>query len=1225
MHHFHCCWGTVNLHLLFGILPSASAFAQEVFTVHVGGTPPAPAPLVEHVNPWHYRKGTTAPQFDWKTAAEAALDGTWSVGPGGFGYGDGDDATALGDMRDAYSTVYVRQSFEIAESVEPMRRLRLVMDWDDGFVAWLDGVEIARSPNAPGPVGGEPAFDATSLPPNHEASASQSGNPPTTYDLGPVGDRLPPGTHVLAVMGLNGTLDSSDFSLIADLSLVGGQGALGGGTLFAIADTNSVQISGTNTLPASVRVVVNGEDAVFDRGSGLWSKAHALAPGMNHLFIAALDRTGAILASSTRAVLYEASTAAVGGVLNADTVWDGAAGTIHVTNTVIVPDGVTLTITNGAVVLLSPGSSIRATTNGAVLAVGIEFQPVLFGPADGETPWAHLGAFGTNASLTLRYAEVVAGQIRPVNGGSVLIEDSVIRDLNAAGTEVIAADNGGGLIMRRCYGARFGEMDASETPVWIEDSLLEHFAVDGLDIKGTNVSLVVFHTTVRFGNPTNSNADGIDFGPGAGVVDSCLIHGFPDKGISLGGAPGTQVHETLIYQCGSGIAVTSSTNCSIGNTTISGCATGLFFRTSGANRSQLVGTNNIVWGNSNNVVLTANSVLELTYSDVEGGFPGEGNIDADPLFVDAGRGNYRLAPDSPARGAGLVGVDMGPNFSFSFHGGLPSAPFDLAALVLGTNTIELVWQENADNEARFELERSVDGTEWQSLASVDAGLTNFSDTTAAIGQRYFYRVRAANMLGRSRFSNLASAIRQEPVTVVGGTLMADTIWSPADGTILVANSVIVPTNVWLTLQPGTIVKVTNNASIRAVAGGTINIAGTADSKVRIMGADGTNSWGELSAQFAGASLIVRHAEIARRQTTVYSNAFGLFEDSYFHDYRLVSAPGGPPLTTFSQPIFLTRSAMPVTVRRCHFREYYETLFRNGVMTIEECLFENIFGDGLDFDSAQPGTVLRRCTFRHGERGNVDAVDIGPGDVPGSFDVMIEDCLIYHFPRDKGVSVGDFGSSSGTVIRNCLIYDCLSGVQAKDSCPVTVYNCTITDNRWGFTNYNKSGQGQFTGGHTTNFNNILWDNAITVSLRDNGTLTSDHSDLGNTNWAGTGNIDADPLFANPAERDYRLQPGSPCLGTGRNGADMGARFPVGAPMALSHPQIGAFEIVGGEAVVRFWADSERSYSLLCNHQVAGGSWIKLADVPTGTVPRFVSVTNMLAPDHRFYRLVTPQQP
>ena len=40
------------------------------------------------------------------------------------------------------------------------------------------------------------------------------------------------------------------------------------------------------------------------------------------------------------------------------------------------------------------------------------------------------------------------------------------------------------------------------------------------------------------------------------------------------------------------------------------------------------------------------------YSDIQGGFAGEGNIDADPLFLDAANGDYRLDICSPAIDAG---------------------------------------------------------------------------------------------------------------------------------------------------------------------------------------------------------------------------------------------------------------------------------------------------------------------------------------------------------------------------------------------------------------------------------------------------------------------------------------------------------------------------------------------------------------------------------------------
>ena len=44
-------------------------------------------------------------------------------------------------------------------------------------------------------------------------------------------------------------------------------------------------------------------------------------------------------------------------------------------------------------------------------------------------------------------------------------------------------------------------------------------------------------------------------------------------------------------------------------------------------------TNCILWDGEDEVWSDDDSIFTITYSDVQGGWPGEGNIDADPLFV----------------------------------------------------------------------------------------------------------------------------------------------------------------------------------------------------------------------------------------------------------------------------------------------------------------------------------------------------------------------------------------------------------------------------------------------------------------------------------------------------------------------------------------------------------------------------------------------------------------
>ena len=74
--------------------------------------------LVNHADTWRYRKGTSAPQANWKTATDAGLDASWLSGKGGFGYSDSAPEVALcqtllPDMKSSYSSLYFRKSFEV--------------------------------------------------------------------------------------------------------------------------------------------------------------------------------------------------------------------------------------------------------------------------------------------------------------------------------------------------------------------------------------------------------------------------------------------------------------------------------------------------------------------------------------------------------------------------------------------------------------------------------------------------------------------------------------------------------------------------------------------------------------------------------------------------------------------------------------------------------------------------------------------------------------------------------------------------------------------------------------------------------------------------------------------------------------------------------------------------------------------------------------------------------
>ena len=57
-------------------------------------------------------------------------------------------------------------------------------------------------------------------------------------------------------------------------------------------------------------------------------------------------------------------------------------------------------------------------------------------------------------------------------------------------------------------------------------------------------------------------------------------------------------------------------------------------------------TNCILWGNTPDEISDTNSTPNVTYSDIQGGWSGEGNIDADPCFANPGNDDYHLKSEA---------------------------------------------------------------------------------------------------------------------------------------------------------------------------------------------------------------------------------------------------------------------------------------------------------------------------------------------------------------------------------------------------------------------------------------------------------------------------------------------------------------------------------------------------------------------------------------------------
>lgn len=97
-------------------------------------------------------------------------------------------------------------------------------------------------------------------------------------------------------------------------------------------------------------------------------------------------------------------------------------------------------------------------------------------------------------------------------------------------------------------------------------------------------------------------------------------------------------------------------------------------------------------------------------------------------------------------------------------GTAPAAPSNLVATPYSASQINLTWNDNANNETGFKLQRRLaSGTTWTDLSPVGQNVQASANTSGlSAGTSYVYRVRATNASGDSAWSNESSATTLAP-------------------------------------------------------------------------------------------------------------------------------------------------------------------------------------------------------------------------------------------------------------------------------------------------------------------------------------------------------------------------------------------------------------------------------------------------------------------------------
>jgi hypothetical protein len=385
-------------------------------------------------------------------------------------------------------------------------------------------------------------------------------------------------------------------------------------------------------------------------------------------------------------------------------------------------------------------------------------------------------------------------------------------------------------------------------------------------------------------------------------------------------------------------------------------------------------------------------------------------------------------------------------------------------------------------------------------------------------------------------------------TNLTGTIASSIALAAAAGPYLVSSNVTVNAGVTLTIEPGTTLYFAPGTTL--TVNGRLLAEGTADQRIRFTRQPGTpGTWGGVRFNNSLVENRITWADVEFATTGDLIVATG---STLLVDHVVFSGTTRTVIELSNSSALIRNSVFPSIVDN-------ETIHGNGMPANGYVIIEgNYFGtttgysDIIDFTGGKrPGPILQVLNnFFSG--GSDDALDLD------GTDAHIEGNIFQHIhqdaPRDSAShAIATDTGSEITVVRN-IFYDNDHAVLLKNGAFLTAQNNTIVGSTIAAISFDETNRAVNPGRGAYLDGNILWGNAalfqnlyFNTPGKTNTDLTVNRSIMQGTNYPGIENLNLDPLFINETN-DFHLRAGSPAIGTGPNGLDMGAYVPQWASLS-----------------------------------------------------------------------------
>ncbi|MFT4639862.1 MAG: hypothetical protein ACI8T1_003187 [Verrucomicrobiales bacterium] len=183
-----------------------------------------------------------------------------------------------------------------------------------------------------------------------------------------------------------------------------------------------VNLRGTVSPRLTTQIQINGQEAAYDRGEGIWTADDVpLLIGLNDLQIVALDASGNQVSSTVFSIeVVSTEPEPLPEDLNGDIILTTLQSYYQIEGTLTIPTGSTLTIEPGTTLLFSPDS--RILVQGRLTAEGTEALPISLGGINGAL-WNGIVLEGAHTDSNL--AHVILNHVNPTSPALTLIDTAL--------------------------------------------------------------------------------------------------------------------------------------------------------------------------------------------------------------------------------------------------------------------------------------------------------------------------------------------------------------------------------------------------------------------------------------------------------------------------------------------------------------------------------------------------------------------------------------------------------------------------------------------------------------------------------------------------------------------------------------------------------------------------------------------------------------------------------